>query len=149
MTRDEQWMQIAIEEAKLALKENEIPVGAVLIENEKLIARAHNQPTKKNDPTAHAEIQVLRKACKAKQNYRLPKTTLYVTLEPCTMCFGAIIHARVDRIVFGAIDHKTGICRSCTNLNNETHFNHKIKITKKILEKECSQLLQSFFKLRR
>ena len=95
MTKDEQWMQIAIKEAKLAKKKNEIPVGAVLVKNDKLITRAHNQPIIKNDPTAHAEIELLRKAGKKKENYRLVGSTLYVTLEPCAMCFGAMIHARI------------------------------------------------------
>ena len=107
MTKDEKWMQIAIEEAKLAIKENEIPVGALLIKDGKLIAQAHNQPIINHDPTAHAEIQALRKAGKRQKNYRLVGSTLYVTLEPCAMCFGAMIHARVERIVFGAFYPKS------------------------------------------
>ena len=138
MTIDEKWMQIAIEEAKLAMKEHEIPVGSVLVLNEKIIARAHNQPVGNNDPTAHSEIQLLRKAGQQKENYRLVGSTLYVTLEPCAMCFGAMIHARIERIVFGASDPKTGVCGSCIDLNNESFFNHKISITGGILDKECS-----------
>ena len=149
MTQDEQWMQIAIQEAKLAMKENEIPVGSVLVHNEKIIAQAHNQPIRNNDPTAHAEIQVLRKAGILQENYRLVESTLYVTLEPCTMCFGAMIHARIKRIVFGALDLKTGVCGSCLDLNNEDIFNHKISITGGVLQRECSQLLSTFFKSRR
>ena len=149
MTKDEQWMQIAIEEAKLAMSENEIPVGSVLVQNDKIIAQAHNQPIGNNDPTAHAEIQLLRIAGKQQKNYRLIEATLYVTLEPCTMCFGALIHARIKRIVFGALDLKTGVCGSCLDLNKEKFFNHKISITGRVLEKECSQLLYTFFKSRR
>ena len=133
MTKDEQWMKIAIEEAKLAMNENEIPIGSILVQNEKIIAKAHNQPIGNNDPTAHAEIQLLRKAGKQKENYRLIGSTLYVTLEPCAMCFGAMIHARIERIVFGALDPKTGVCGSCMNLNNENFFNHKISITGGVL----------------
>jgi tRNA(adenine34) deaminase len=149
MTKDEKWMQIAIAEAKLAIKEKEIPVGSVLIQNEKIIAQAHNQPIGKNDPTAHAEIQLLRKAGKQLENYRLGGSTLYVTLEPCAMCFGAIIHARIERIVFGALDPKTGVCGSCLDLNKEDFFNHKISITGGVLDKECSDLLRLFFKSKR
>ena len=146
MTEDEKWMRVAIDEAKLAMKKNEIPVGSVLIQNNKIIAQAHNQPIGNNDPTAHAEIQLLRKAGKQKENYRLIGSTLYVTLEPCAMCFGAMIHARVERIVFGALDPKTGVCGSCMDLNNENFFNHKISITGGVLEKESSDLLRLFFK---
>ena len=146
MTEDEKWMRVAIDEAKLAMNKNEIPVGSVLIQNNKIIAQAHNQPIGNNDPTAHAEIQLLRQAGKQKENYRLIGSTLYVTLEPCAMCFGAMIHARIERIVFGALDPKTGVCGSCMNLNNENFFNHKISITGGVLEKESSDLLRLFFK---
>jgi tRNA(adenine34) deaminase len=149
MSNDEQWMRIAIEEASLAMDKNEVPVGAVLVKNDTLIAQAHNKPITKNDPTAHAEIQLLRKAGEQQKNYRLPKSTLYVTLEPCTMCFGAMVHARIDRIVYGASDPKTGVCGSRMNLNEENFFNHKISITSGILEKESSELLKLFFKSRR
>jgi tRNA(adenine34) deaminase len=149
MSNDEQWMRIAIEEANLAMYKNEVPVGAVLVKNDTLIAQAHNKPITKNDPTAHAEIQLLRKAGEQQKNYRLPESTLYVTLEPCTMCFGAMVHARIDRIVYGASDPKTGVCGSRMNLNEENFFNHKISITSGILEKESSELLKLFFKSRR
>ena len=149
MSNDEKWMRIAIEEANLAMDKNEVPVGAVLVKNDKLIAQAHNKPITKNDPTAHAEIQLLRKAGEQQKNYRLPESTLYVTLEPCTMCFGAMVHARIDRIVYGASDPKTGVCGSRMNLNEEYFFNHKISITSGILEKESSELLKLFFKSRR
>ena len=149
MSNDEKWMRIAIEEASLAMDKNEVPVGAVLVKNDTLIAQAHNKPITKNDPTAHAEIQLLRKAGEQQKNYRLPESTLYVTLEPCTMCFGAMVHARIDRIVYGASDPKTGVCGSRMNLNEENFFNHKISITSGILEKESSELLKLFFKSRR
>ncbi|MBT5662698.1 MAG: tRNA adenosine(34) deaminase TadA, partial [Alphaproteobacteria bacterium] len=139
MSNDEKWMRIAIEEANLAMDKNEVPVGAVLVKNDTLIAQAHNKPITKNDPTAHAEIQLLRKAGEQQKNYRLPESTLYVTLEPCTMCFGAMVHARIDRIVYGASDPKTGVCGSRMNLNEENFFNHKISITSGILEKESSE----------
>jgi tRNA(adenine34) deaminase len=149
MSEDEKWMQIALNEANLAMNANEIPVGAALVKNDKLIAQSHNQPIKTNDPTAHAEIQLLRLAGEQQKNYRLIGSTLYVTLEPCAMCFGAMIHARIERIVFGATDPKTGVCGSCMNLNEENFFNHKISITSGILEKESSELLRLFFKSRR
>ena len=149
MSNDEKWMRIAIEEANLAMDKNEVPVGAVLVKNDTLIAQAHNKPITKNDPTAHAEIQLLRKAGEQQKNYRLPESTLYVTLEPCAMCFGAMVHARIDRIVYGASDPKTGVCGSRMNLNEENFFNHKISITSGILEKESSELLKLFFKSRR
>ena len=149
MNKDEKWMKIALNEANLAMEENEIPVGAVLVQNDRLIAKSHNQPIKTNDPTAHAEIQLLRKAGLKQKNYRLIGSTLYVTLEPCAMCFGAMIHARIERIVFGASDPKTGVCGSCINLNEENFFNHKISITSGVLESESSELLKLFFKSKR
>ena len=149
MNEDEKWMQIAISEANLAKSKNEIPVGAVLIQNSELIAQAHNQPISHNDPTAHAEIQVLRIAAKQQRNYRLVGSTIYVTLEPCAMCLGAMMHARIKRIVFGASDPKTGVCGSCANLTSEAFFNHRITVLGGILEKESKKILQSFFKLRR
>lgn len=149
MNKDEKWMKIAIDQAHLAIRENEVPVGAVLIQDNKLIAQAHNMPIKKNDPTAHAEIEVIRKAGEKLQNYRLPKTTLYVTLEPCAMCLGAMIHARIERVVFGASDSKSGACASYLNHSRDLFFNHQILITSGILESESTNILKSFFKLRR
>ena len=113
----EKWMALALEQARIAQMIDEVPVGAVLVQDDQLIASAHNQPISNNDPTAHAEIQLLRSAGKKLNNYRLPNTTLYVTLEPCTMCLGAMIHARVSRVVFGAYDEKTGVCGSCRDLS--------------------------------
>jgi len=142
-------MMLALNQAKLAQNQSEIPVGAILVKQNTLIAQAHNQSILNNDPTAHAEIQLLRKAGDQQKNYRLTGSTLYVTLEPCTMCFGAMIHARIERIVFGAFDAKTGVCGSCINLNEKNFFNHKISITGGILEKQSSELLRLFFKSKR
>ena len=149
MNYDEKWMNLAIEQAIKAVDEDEVPVGAVLVKDGLLIAEAHNQPISTNDPTAHAEIQVLRKAGMKLQNYRLNDSTLYVTLEPCAMCLGAMMHARIARIVYGANDQKTGACGSSENLINANCFNHKIHLTNGILEDECKQLLKKFFNLRR
>ena len=145
----EKWMKLALEQARLAQAMSEVPVGAVLVQDDQLIASAHNQPIYSNDPTAHAEIQLLRAAGKQLNNYRFPDTTLYVTLEPCTMCLGAMIHARVSRIVFGAYDQKTGVCGSCTDLSTSQCFNHTIAIEGGVLANDCKQLLQQFFKNRR
>ena len=149
MNEDEKWMQIAIQEAIKAEKEGEVPVGAVLVKDGLLIAKAHNQPISKNDATAHAEIQLIRVAGKELQNYRLNGSTLFVTLEPCAMCFGAMVHARVKPIVYGAHDPKTGVCSSSEDLTNAKKFKHKINISGGVLEIKCSQLLQTFFKSRR
>ena len=149
MNEDEKWMQIAIREANLAKNKGEVPVGAIIIQNNRIIAKAHNSPISKNDPTAHAEVLVIRNASKKLQNYRLPGTTLYVTLEPCAMCLGAVIHARINRIVFGTSDPKSGVCSSTANLTSEAFFNHKIIVNGGILEQDCKKILQSFFKLRR
>ena len=149
MTEDEKWMNLAIEQAIKAQDEDEVPVGAVLVKDGLLIAKAHNRPISTNDATAHAEIQVLRKAGIKLQNYRLTDSTLYVTLEPCAMCVGALMHARIARIVYGANDQKTGACGSSENLINANCFNHKIHLTNGILEEECKQLLKEFFNSRR
>ena len=149
MIEDEKWMNFALEQARKAEKEGEVPVGAILVKDDIVIARAHNKPISSNDPTAHAEIQLLRAAGKKLENYRLTGATLYVTLEPCAMCFGAIIHARVDRIFYGAYDTKTGVCGSCADFRNLSCFNHKISISSGILQKECGNVLHQFFKLRR
>jgi len=149
MNIDEKWMKIAISEASVAKNEGEIPVGAVLIHNNKLIAKAHNQPILNHDPTAHAEVIAIRKAGKKLNNYRLAGSTLYVTLEPCVMCLGAIMHARIDRIVFGASDPKTGVCGSKADLTSEAFFTHKVKVHGGVLKEENKEILQSFFKSKR
>ena len=150
MNKDEKWMRIALNEANLAMDENEIPVGAVLVKNDKLIAQSHNRPINKNDPTAHAEIELLRKAGEQQKNYRLIGSTLYVTLEPCVMCLGAIFHARINKLFFAAYDKKTGACESIINLNDNKDLNHHCAtIHGGILEKESKTLLQKFFKNKR
>jgi tRNA(adenine34) deaminase len=149
MIEDEKWMQLAIKEANIAKAKGEVPVGAILVQNNQIIAKAHNCPISKNDPTAHAEIEVLRRAGKTLLNYRLPKTTLYVTLEPCSMCLGAMIHARIERVIFGASDPKSGVCGSTIDLSLESIFNYQISVSGGVLEHDCKNILQSFFKLRR
>ena len=149
MNNDEKWMALAIKQAVKADTEGEVPVGAVIIKDGQLIAQAHNQPISTNDATAHAEIQLLRTAGKLQKNYRLTDTTIYVTLEPCAMCLGAMMHARIKRMVYGASDPKTGVCGSHVDLTSERFFNHEMEISGGVLEKECKELLQSFFKSRR
>ena len=149
MTDDEKWMALAIKQAIQADTEGEVPVGAVIVKDRQLFAQAHNQPISTNDATAHAEIQLLRAAGKHQKNYRLIDTTIYVTLEPCAMCLGAMMHARIERIVFGASDLKTGVCGSRVDLTTETFFNHEMEINGGVLEKECKELLQDFFQSRR
>ena len=149
MNEDEKWMKIAIQEAIKAEKDDEVPVGAVLVKDGLVIAKAHNQPISTNDATAHAEIQLIRAAGKKLKNYRLTETSLYVTLEPCAMCLGAMMHARVERIVFGAHDPKTGVCGTSENLIDANCFNHKIDLVSGVLEIECKQLLKKFFISRR
>ena len=149
MKNDDKWMALAIKQAVKADTEGEVPVGAVIVKDGQLIAQAHNQPISTNDATAHAEIQVLRAAGKLQQNYRLIDTTIYVTLEPCAMCLGAMMHARIKRMVYGTSDPKTGVCGSHVDLTTESFFNHEMEISGGILEKECMELLQSFFKSRR
>ncbi|WP_416695832.1 tRNA adenosine(34) deaminase TadA [Candidatus Pseudothioglobus sp. Uisw_050_01] len=149
MIEDEKWMSFALEQAGKAEKEGEVPVGAILVKDDLIIARAHNKPISTNDPTAHAEIHLLRAAGEELKNYRLPGTTLYVTLEPCAMCLGAIMHARIKRVVFGAHDPKTGVCGSSENFMEASCFNHKIDIASGVLENESKQLLKNFFNSRR
>ena len=149
MNEDEKWMALALEQANKAEEEGEVPVGAILVKDGLLIAKAHNQPISTNDPTAHAEIQLLRAAGKKLKNYRLTGTSLYVTLEPCAMCLGAIMHARIKRLVFGAYDPKTGVCGSSENLMDAKCFNHKIILVTGVMENESKKLLKNFFNSRR
>lgn len=143
-------MSQALVQAKLAADCDEVPVGAVLInEDNNLIAQDHNQPIRNSDPTAHAEIVVLRKAAKRLNNYRLPGTTLYVTLEPCTMCIGALVQARIKRIVFGALEPKTGAIESAHQLFDNGFYNHIPMVSGGVLANQCSVLLSSFFEQKR
>lgn len=148
-TEDEKWMKMAIKAAQAAADQGEIPVGAVLIRDGSLIAAAGNQPIGRHDPTAHAEIRALRMASRHFENYRLPGSTLYVTLEPCLMCIGAIIHARIERLVYGAVDPKTGAVHSLYQIGCDPRLNHALHITAGVLAEECGGLLRSFFKAKR
>lgn len=143
------WMQHALELANRAESEGEVPVGAVVVYDEQIIGEGWNRPIIDNDPTAHAEIIALRSASKKINNYRLLDTTLYVTLEPCIMCSGAIIHSRVKRVVFGALDPKAGAAESAFNILGTDCLNHQVNVEHGILATECSQLLTDFFRKRR
>jgi tRNA(adenine34) deaminase len=147
--RDLEFMQLALEQAQFAKASGEVPVGAVLVANDNVIATGHNQPITQNDPSGHAEMLALRAAGQTLGNYRLPDTTLYVTLEPCMMCSGAIMHARVSRLVYGARDPKTGCVHSVLNLFDNQQLNHHTIVEGGILENQCAQVLKDFFKERR
>ena len=144
------FMNLALSEAGKAGQKNEIPIGAVLIaENDELLSAAHNKTIILKDPTAHAEILALRSAAEKIGNYRLLKTTLYVTVEPCPMCMGALLHARVSRVVFGTRDPKWGAAGSLYNLAEDHRFNHQLEIIEGICESECKKLMQEFFREKR
>lgn len=143
------WMQHALALAERSRQEGEVPVGAVIVKNDELIAEGWNQPIDKHDATAHAEIMAIRAAGAALENYRLPDTTLYVTLEPCTMCAGAIIHARIDNVIFGAPDPRTGSAGSAINIFAADYHNHKVQVEGGILQDYCGQILKDFFRERR
>jgi tRNA(adenine34) deaminase len=143
------WMQRALELAHQAEAEGEVPVGAILVKEDQILGEGWNAPIGEHDPTAHAEIRALRNAAKRLGNYRLPDTTLYVTLEPCVMCAGAIIHARVQRVVYGAVDPKTGAAGSVFDILNSELHNHRVHISGGVLEQECSTLLKDFFQAKR
>lgn len=142
-------MRLALAQAKKARKLNEVPVGAVVIHEGKLIATGFNKPIGNCDPTAHAEIQAIRAASQVLHNYRLPQCTLYVTIEPCAMCVGAIVHSRLSKLVFGAAEPKAGMVKSQQQLLNAPHFNHRVEVVSGILEEQCSELMQEFFKSKR
>ena len=143
-------MQLALEQAHKAAALNEVPVGALLVnELNECIASGHNQPILSHDPTAHAEIIVLREAARKVNNYRLINTTLYVTLEPCVMCVGAMVHARIKRLVYAATEHKTGAIVSSCQLLDHNQFNHQIEVTSGVLQQPCADVLSQFFERRR
>jgi len=145
----ERWMREALALARAAQARGEVPVGAVVVRDGTIVGRGGNAPIAANDPTAHAEIAALRSAAAALGNYRLPDCDLYVTLEPCAMCAGAIMHARVRRLVFGARDPKTGACGSVIDLFAEVRLNHHTRVTGELLAGECGALLSAFFAARR
>ena len=146
---DHQFMEQALEQAQLAAIAGEVPVGAVIVRNGVVLSKAFNKPITNHDPSAHAEMLALRQAALSEENYRLPGTTLYVTLEPCTMCAGAMLHARVDRIVYGAADPKTGAAGSVLDVFSSKQINHQTVIEGGMMSEECGQLLRDFFKERR
>ncbi len=144
------YMKRAIEKAKEAAQKGEVPIGAILVdEQNRILAEAHNKPIALSDPTAHAEILAIRNAAKLLNNYRLTSTTLYVTIEPCIMCAGALVNARVKRLVYGAPDLKAGACGSLMNLVQDSRLNHRLDVVKGVLENECRALIQDFFSSRR
>lgn len=143
------WMQQALQRAELALQHNEVPVGAIVVQNDKIVGEGWDQTVTAKDPTAHAEIIALRAAGKTLQNYRLLDATLYVTLEPCSMCAGALVNARIKRVVFALADSKSGACGSVFNIIDAPCLNHRLYSTQGILAEESLALLQSFFKARR
>jgi tRNA(adenine34) deaminase len=149
MDADIQFMQEALAEARASTAAGEVPIGAVLVHDGKILSRSGNRTIRDCDPTAHAEIVVLREAARLLGNYRLPDTTLYVTIEPCSMCAGAIIQARVPRLVYGADDPKGGAVRSCFEILSNSRLNHQVEIASGVMAADCAAILQSFFAERR
>lgn len=146
---DQIYMEMALKEAEKAAQNGEVPVGAILVKKDQILAKDHNRCIELNDPTAHAEILVLRKGGKLLRNYRLNDTTMYVTAEPCPMCVSAMVHGRILRLVFGAYEPKFGAVASKFKLLNNSGLNHQIIMDQGILEKECTEILRSFFKKKR
>jgi tRNA(adenine34) deaminase len=146
---DERWMGRALDLARQAEAAGEVPVGAVLVRNGDIVAEAHNASLSNHDPSAHAEIEVLRAAGKALGNYRLPDTTLYVTMEPCPMCAGALVNARVTRLVYGVGDPRVGSAGSVFDIVRAPEVNHRLEVTGGVLEGECREIVQTFFRARR
>lgn len=147
---DDDYMRLALIEAQKAYDLFEVPVGAIIVDEKgEVLAKGYNQTITSHDPTAHAEVVALRQLGQLVSNYRFPKYTMYVTLEPCCMCAMALIHARLQRIVFGASDLKTGACGSAFSLITDEKHNHRIEVTRGVLENECSTLISSFFTMRR
>jgi len=149
MASDELWMEEALREAQRALAMDEVPVGAVVVHDRRVIGRGCNQPISANDPTAHAEVLALREAARTLGNYRLLDCDLYVTMEPCAMCAGAITHARIRRLVYGAEDPKAGAVHSLMQILNHPNLNHRVEVTAGVLAARCMDLLQTFFRQRR
>lgn len=146
MELNEKWMKEAIKEAKKAYDKLEVPVGVVIVRNNKIIARAHNVKEEKKDTTKHAEIIAIQKASKKLDNWRLIDCEMYVTLEPCSMCAGALINSRIKKVWIGTTDERTGACGSVLNLLQDYTFNHKVDVEVGILQKDCETLLKDFFK---
>lgn len=146
---DRQFMKAAIDQANIALENGDVPIGAVIVHQDKIIAKGYNQRHKLNDPTAHAEIIAITAAAEYIGNWRLHGCTIYVTLEPCPMCAGALVLARIERLVFGCDDPKAGACGSLYNIVQDKRLNHRVEITKGILAEDCSKILQDFFRVKR
>ncbi len=146
---DEYFMGQALREAELAFEEDEVPVGAVIVFENRIIGRAHNQREQLTDPTAHAEILALTQASAELESWRLNGTTMYVTLEPCPMCAGALVNARVDRLVFGCMDPKAGACGTLWNLVQSEKLNHQLQLVGGLMEEDCREILQRFFRMKR
>ena len=146
---DAAWMELALEQAGLAAQAGEVPVGAVVIKDGEIIGRGHNRNLLDNDPTAHAEIVALRQAAACLGNHRLPGCVLYATIEPCAMCAGAMVHARLARLVYGATDPKAGAAGSVLGVVNHPSLNHIMEVTPGVLQEQCSELLKAFFQARR
>ena len=146
---DEKYMRMALEEAEKAGRGGEIPVGAILLKGDQVLARDHNRCIELNDPTAHAEILVLRKGGESLRNYRLNETVMYVTAEPCPMCVSAMVHGRIRRLVYGTLEPKFGAVESKLRLLDDNGLNHRVNVDRGVLEKECSGVLKTFFKERR
>jgi tRNA(adenine34) deaminase len=146
---DVEFMTLALDEARAAHEAEEVPVGAVLVKDGRVLARGNNRTLRDCDPTAHAEIVALREAARTAQNHRLMDTTLYVTIEPCAMCAGAIIQARVSRLVYGADDPRGGAVRTCFEVLTHPKLNHRVEITPNVLAEDCARMLQQFFTARR
>ncbi|HBH09926.1 MAG: tRNA adenosine(34) deaminase TadA [Legionellales bacterium] len=149
MNIDEEWMQYALQLAKKSEERDEVPVGAIIVYKNKIIGEGWNQPISSNNPTAHAEIMALQDAGEKIGNYRLLDSTMYVTLEPCVMCAGAMVHARIAKLVYAVDDQKTGACGSVFNMIQAEELNHNTEIKKGVLEKECQALIKNFFKEKR
>jgi tRNA(adenine34) deaminase len=149
MGSDIEFMEQALEEARAAAAAGEVPIGAILVHEDKIVARSGNRTIRDCDPTAHSEMVVLREASRALGNYRLAGTTLYVTVEPCSMCAGAMIQSRVPRLVYGCDDPKGGAVRSCFEIVSHPRLNHQVEVTAGILANECAAILQAFFAARR
>ena len=145
MDKDIKYMKEAIKEAKKAYLKKEVPIGCVIVYNDKIIARGHNERETKNSSLAHAEVIAIKKACKKLESWRLEDATMYITLEPCCMCGGAIIQSRIKRVVYGALDYRFGVHKSIMNLF-DVPFNHKVNIDGGVLEEECSKMISDFFK---
>ncbi|MFH1715104.1 MAG: tRNA adenosine(34) deaminase TadA [Elusimicrobiota bacterium] len=143
------FMREALKEAEKAYKKGEVPIGAVLVKDGQIIARAHNESILKNDPTAHAEIQALRKSGKKLKNYRLNDAILYVTIEPCPMCAGALVWARIKKVVFGAVDKRAGSCGTIFSIVDDKNLNHCVEVVSGVCESACKELMRKFFKERR